>query len=170
MEAMGHDVFGGSYFPEPVITEVKMVNDVTETLRQLGNDPLLAPLPSELGAAPWSQHLRVIVESPFLGGDAGMKRYLRLCMLDSIQRGEAPYASHRLYPGVLDDGVPEQRQLGLSLGHSWRAVADVTAVYVDHGISPGMWDGIGQSRRMAQRIVYRRLYPGELPPEALQCR
>jgi hypothetical protein len=164
---MGLEDFGGSDYPEPVITETKMVDDVTETLRQLGYDPLP---PSELGAAPWTQHLRVIVESPFLGGDAGMKRYLRLCMLDSIQRGEAPYASHRLYPGVLDDGVPEQRQVGLSLGHSWRAVADVTAVYVDYGISPGMRDGITTAQRMAQRIVYRRLYPGELPSEALQCR
>jgi hypothetical protein len=32
-------------------------------------------------------------------------RYAQLCVLDCLQRGEAPFASHLLYTQVLDDGI-----------------------------------------------------------------
>ncbi len=70
-------------------------------------------------------------------------RYLDACLLDSLRRGEAPFASHGLYtrPGVLDDLKPEERQLGIAAGFVWREAAEGTAFYVDLGWSGGMHAG-----------------------------
>lgn len=65
-------------------------------------------------------------------------RYARRAMLDSLERGEAPYASHLLYTQVLSDANPEQRQRGLEAGWAWQSSADAIVVYTDWGISPGM--------------------------------
>ena len=50
-----------------------------------------------------------------------------------------PIASHLLYtqPGILKDGVPDERQLGIEAGLAWRFVAEATVVYQDLGIRPG---------------------------------
>ena len=75
---------------------------------------------------------RVIIESPYApSADHTIEdhlRYLRACMADSIHRGEAPYASHALYtqPGVLRDGVPEERTLGIGAGFAWRQCAETS--------------------------------------------
>ena len=44
----------------------------------------------------------------------------------ALARGEAPIASHLLYPQVLDDADPFQRQQGIAAGLAWAAVADAT--------------------------------------------
>lgn len=82
----------------------------------------------------------VIVESPYAGDVEGNLRYLRECMRDCILRGESPYASHGLLTqeGVLRDGVPEERALGISAGFAWRSRADLVVFYADLGISKGM--------------------------------
>lgn len=87
---------------------------------------------------------RVVVESPY-AGDSAMAvarniRYARRALQDSLMRGEAPFASHLLYTqdGVLDDGVPVERRLGLAAGEAWRAAAELSAFYVDLGWSRGM--------------------------------
>lgn len=91
---------------------------------------------------------RVIVESPYGHRDPAVvernKRYLRACMRDCLLRGESPYASHGLYTqeGVLDDNVPEERELGIQAGFVWRRSAHATVVYKDLGISNGMAYGI----------------------------
>ena len=85
------------------------------------------------------------------------KRYLTLCMRESLDRGEAPFASHRLYPGVLDDGDPAQRQLGMEAGFAWGGLCQLVAVYVDYGITPGMQAGINCARTRGARVVFRVL-------------
>ncbi len=86
---------------------------------------------------------RVIIESPFAGQVERNLAYVRACMRDSLKRGEAPFASHALYtqPGVLDDTVPEERELGIEAGFEWRWGAE-TAFYVDLGWSGGMKKGL----------------------------
>lgn len=81
---------------------------------------------------------RVILESPYAGDIEANVAYARRCLLDSIRRGEAPIASHLLYPQVLDDSIPEDRTLGIKAGLAWRKVADYAAFYVDRGWSSGM--------------------------------
>jgi hypothetical protein len=85
-------------------------------------------------------------------------------MKDSLLRGEAPFMSHLLYTqdGVLDDSIPEQRELGINAGLCWRKVADATVVYTDFGISSGMEYGIETARKSGKTIEYRQLQFSEL--------
>ena len=101
----------------------------------------------------------VIIESPFAGDVARNLRYLRACMRDCIKRGEAPYASHALYtqPGVLDDGDPADRELGMRAGFEWKNVAEVSVVYEDLGISAGMLAGINASKERGFKYEHRTL-------------
>ena len=102
---------------------------------------------------------RVIIESPFAGDIARNLRYLRACMADCLIRGEAPFASHGLYTqhGVLLDGVPEERKLGIEAGFAWRSAADYTVVYTDLGITPGMQLGIDHATACGHEITFRSL-------------
>ena len=101
----------------------------------------------------------VIIESPFAGDVEANIAYARMCMRDSLGRGEAPFASHLLYPqpGILDDGIHFERRLGIAAGIAWGAVAELTAVYADRGISPGMQEGIRAAELLNRPIEYRKI-------------
>jgi hypothetical protein len=83
---------------------------------------------------------RVIIESPYAGDVWRNTAYARACVRDSLRRGEAPIASHLLYtqPGILDDDVETERELGIAAGLAWRKVAELFAFYIDYGWSSGM--------------------------------
>lgn len=104
---------------------------------------------------------RVIVESPFGAPNpeavARNLKYLRACMKDCLDRGEAPFASHGLYTqeGVLDDWKPDEREKGIQAGFAWRQVAEVTVFYVDLGISGGMRAGL----KHAQKVIDSAAFP-----------
>lgn len=102
--------------------------------------------------------MRVIVESPFAGGWKNVL-YSRQCVVDSLSRGESPYASHLLYTqkGMLDDKIPEQRHRGIAAANGWLEVADFVAVYCDNGITTGMVIGIVKAARLAKPIHMRWL-------------
>jgi hypothetical protein len=114
----------------------------------------------------------VIIESPFKGDDwkdlERNKLYLRACIRDCINRGESPYASHRMLTDALDDTNPVERAVGIKAGLAWRHVrtpirssdgeivgyAAVRHVfYVDLGWSEGM------------RLVKGLLYDASSPYE-----
>lgn len=107
---------------------------------------------------------RIILESPYAADtEAGVQeniRYARACLLDSIRRGEAPFASHLLYaqPGVLDDRIPSEREEGIDAGVAWEDLAEATVLYLDRGISPGMKKGLDRAQLMCRPIEFRRLY------------
>ena len=86
--------------------------------------------------------IRTYIVSPFRGATPDDRRrnvaYAEACMLDSLARGEAPFAPHLLYPRVLADSMPLDRAAGREAGLAWLAVADVVAVYIDLGITEGM--------------------------------
>jgi hypothetical protein len=106
----------------------------------------------------------VIVESPFAGDVERNLRYVRACMHDClVNYGEAPFASHALYtqPGVLNDELPEERQLGIRAGFAYRQLAHKTVVYEDFGHSGGMEYGINHADAAGHLIEYRKL-PSEL--------
>ena len=81
---------------------------------------------------------RVFVASPYAGDIKRNELYVLRCIADCLRRGEAPYAPHAIYPRVLDDGDPEQRELGISAGLVWLDGAHALAVYTDYGESRGM--------------------------------
>jgi len=82
----------------------------------------------------------VVIESPYAGDVDRNLLYARWCMADSLKRGEAPIASHLLYTqeNILDDTIPEERQLGIDAGFAWAKHADLIAFYTDLGMSRGM--------------------------------
>ena len=101
----------------------------------------------------------VVIESPYAGDVAANLTYLRACLRDSLLRGESPIASHGLYtqPGVLDDTIPEEQTLGIHAGFAWNKHAELTAVYTDRGISPGMQYGIDAADADGRPVEYRTL-------------
>lgn len=103
--------------------------------------------------------IRVVLESPYRGDIARNIAYARRCVKDSLSRGESPLASHLLYTqdGILDDNDPDQRRLGIEAGRAWIQVADLVAVYVDHGISPGMEAAMSRARRYGVPIELREI-------------
>lgn len=116
---------------------------------------------------------RVVIESPFKGLDAEERGrnqdYARAALLDCLEREEAPFASHLLYPLVLDDDVPEQRALGIKGQVAWIEACDLVVVYCDLGVSGGMKEGIKAAKELQKPIEYRSLQSeAELRVEAIQ--
>jgi hypothetical protein len=99
----------------------------------------------------------VIIESPFAGNVERNKAYAQAALLDSLRRGEAPFASHLLYTQVLDDTNVVERAQGILAGLAWGAQAALTAVYMDRGVSPGMTRGIEAALAAGRPVEYRRL-------------
>lgn len=123
----------------------------------------------------------VIIESPFRARpptdmtaysppkdplDAAMQReiytkYARMCLMDSIERGEAPFASHLLYPQVLDDNAGHERMLGIEMGFAWWECATIV-FYTDFGFSPGMVEAhklaMHRERPWAERKLTRTAF------------
>ncbi len=102
---------------------------------------------------------RVIVESPYAGDVERNTTYARAALRDCLLRGESPIASHLLYtqPGVLDDAIPEERQLGIDAGLAWGVEAEATVCYVDFGVSAGMKYGIERAEREGRRVEQRTM-------------
>jgi hypothetical protein len=101
----------------------------------------------------------VILESPYAGDVEANVEYARLCIRDSLKRGEAPIASHLLYTqeGILDDDIPTERAWGIDAGLAWGSVAQETVVYSDRGISAGMLYGITAAETEGRPVEFRSI-------------
>jgi hypothetical protein len=104
---------------------------------------------------------KVMIESPFkattLEGRHDNRQYAMLCVEDSLQRGEAPFASHLFYPRWLNDDSASEREQGLNAGWKWLQCADLVAVYTDRGISEGMRAAISLALRSGIPVEKRTL-------------
>lgn len=105
----------------------------------------------------------VVIESPYAGEDrlarARNELYAQEALRDSLHRGEAPFASHLLYPQVLDDTVDAERYQGIQGQLAHIDAAGFIAVYVDRGISAGMAEAIVYSLKHGYEIQLRALEP-----------
>ena len=81
---------------------------------------------------------KVILESPYAGNIKRNVAYAEMCLKDSLNRGEAPLASHLLYPRVLNDKKKKERRMGIDAGLAWMKCADLHVFYIDFGYSEGM--------------------------------
>jgi len=104
----------------------------------------------------------VLIESPFAGDRARNIAYARAAMRDSLDRGEAPFVMYLHYPLVLDDDIQAERTTGIEAGLAWGAKADLTAVYKDLGLSPGMKLGIQRAWAEGRPVEARQLPGWEL--------
>jgi hypothetical protein len=104
---------------------------------------------------------KAMIESPYKSTtDEGRQenlQYAIFCVEDSLQRGEAPFASHIFYTIFLDDDVAKEREQGLNAGWKWLQCADLVAVYTDRGISEGMRAAISLALRSGIPIEKRTL-------------
>jgi hypothetical protein len=110
-----------------------------------------------------SLYIPVILESPY-SAKSGLfdiksnLAYAQACMRDCIARGEAPFGSHLLYPQILNDNDPTQRELGISLGYAWRSVAMYSVFYTDFGWSNGMLAALQTAKEERLTYEFRALY------------
>lgn len=104
----------------------------------------------------------VILESPLAGDIAANVRFAKQAVRDCLARGEAPLASHLLFvqPGVLQDGVAEERQIGMAAGWAWYSCPTATAVfYMNRGMSSGMLGALDVAGVQKTPIEFRYLDP-----------
>jgi hypothetical protein len=104
----------------------------------------------------------VILESPYAGDVERNERYAAACVRDCLRRNEAAFASHLYFtqPGLLDDGKPEERALGIRAGFAIASLFARSVIYTDLGISPGMRDGIADAAHARRHVEYRELGAG----------
>lgn len=110
---------------------------------------------------------RVIVETPYKAkSKIDLKRNLEFaqaCARDClVNHQESPFLSHLLYtqPGILDDNIPEERQLGIDAGLAWGEMAEATVVYLDRGVSTGMYYGAKNAQENHRPVICRNLKDG----------
>lgn len=101
--------------------------------------------------------ITTVIESPLSGDMIRNTAYAELAMLDSFARGEAPFASHVLFPHVLNELDPEQREQGIEAGFAIGARLESRAVYVDLGLSGGMRRGVAQAHDLGQTLDRRMI-------------
>lgn len=102
-----------------------------------------------------------IIESPFANADFTEHmlniEYARRCMRDSLMRGEAPFASHLIYPQpfILDENNPKEREWGINAGFAWGDFADLHCFYTDRGWSRGMLSAYDRLSKLASIYSHR---------------
>ena len=73
----------------------------------------------------------VYVISPYAGDiEENTAAAIRYCQY-AIERNKIPLASHLLYPAMLDDTIPEQRELGRMFGLSMLALCQEAWVFTE---------------------------------------
>ena len=97
-------------------------------------------------------HRKVYVASRYAGDvEANVKAAIRYCRL-VIDRGYMPIASHLLYPQILRDDDPVERELGMLFGLA--LLRDCDEVWVFGEVSPGVAREIGEAKRLQKRIRF----------------
>ena len=95
---------------------------------------------------------KIYVASRYAGDvDANVKAAIRYCRL-VIDRGYMPIASHLLYPRILRDDDPVERELGILFGLA--LLRDCDEVWVFGEVSPGIAREIEEAKRLQKRIRF----------------
>lgn len=117
--------------------------------------------PNELVTNKVATKKLVVVETPYASENVALLQrhivYAKLCLSDSLKRGEAPLVSSLLYPQVLDDRVKLDHDLAMLCSLSWIRGCDMVVVYIDYGITPGMQVAINTAKIKTVKIEYRSL-------------
>lgn len=98
---------------------------------------------------------RVYVASRYAGDvERNVAAAVRCCQF-AIRRGCMPIASHLLYPQMLHDNIPEERELGTVFGLALLALCDEVWFFTDgDGLSPGMAAEEHEAKRLGKPIRY----------------
>ena len=95
---------------------------------------------------------KIYVASRYAGDvDANVKAAIGYCRL-VIDRGYMPIASHLLYPQILHDDDPAERELGMLFGLA--LLRDCDEVWVFGEVSPGVAREIEEAKQLHKRIRF----------------
>lgn len=95
---------------------------------------------------------KIYVASRYAGDvDANVSAAVTYCRR-VIDEGYMPVASHLLYPQILNDNIPEERELGLLFGLALLRLCD--EVWVFGEVSPGVAQEIAEAKRLKKQIRY----------------
>ena len=106
-----------------------------------------------------------IVESPYAAREHNgvfytvedNKAYLQKAIRHAIATGYAPFASHQMYTDALNDSIPAERALGISMLESFLELAAEVRFYEDRGFSSGMEYAMRLAKLYNIRMVSYRL-------------
>ncbi|AGA68850.1 hypothetical protein Desdi_1340 [Desulfitobacterium dichloroeliminans LMG P-21439] len=89
----------------------------------------------------------VYICSPYAGDIENNLRFARAACRYAVDQGCAPIAVHMLYPQILDDSVPAEREAGIQMG--LRVLASCDEVWIcGKRISHGMGCEIAEAERL----------------------
>ena len=96
----------------------------------------------------------VYIASPYAGDIEANVEFARAACRYAIHEGMLPFAPHLLYPQVLDDAVPKERELGIELGIRMLKLCDELWLCGER-LSEGMAREMAEARRIG--IPVRRI-------------
>lgn len=106
----------------------------------------------------------VYIASPYAGDIEGNVRFAKAACRLAMEEGSTPVAAHLLYPQMLDDSIPEQRELGIRMG--LRLLEACSELWLcGSRVSDGMQEELKAAWR--HRVPVRRI-PCELVAEFMQ--
>lgn len=98
---------------------------------------------------------KVYVASAYAGDvDGNTAKAVNYCRM-VIDAGYMPLASHLLYPQMLNDKIPAERELGLMSGLALLRMCD--EVWVFGPVSSGMAQEIEEAKRLKKKLVYKEV-------------
>ena len=99
-----------------------------------------------------NRRIKVYVASKYAGDvDKNTQATINYCR-QVVEKGCMPIASHLLYPQILDDNNPAERELGLLFGRLLLRMCDEVWVFGD--ISQGMEAEIIEAKQLKRPIRY----------------
>lgn len=94
----------------------------------------------------------IYVASPYAGDVEGNTVFAKKACRHVMEQGHAFFAPHLLYPQLLDDTDPQERQAGLDMGLAMLPKCDELWCYGDH-ISSGMHMEIEEANRLVIPVL-----------------
>jgi hypothetical protein len=101
----------------------------------------------------------VYIASPYAGDTERNVKVAQEACRYAIERGCVPIAPHLMYPQILDDTIPQERELGLALGRRLLEGSDELWLCGSR-ISAGMYAELLEAARL--HIPHRRIFEAEI--------
>ena len=80
----------------------------------------------------------VFISSPYAGNVEANTAFAKAACLFAVKQGVVPIAVHLMYPQILDDRIPTEREKGLDMGRRVLEACDELWIFGER-ISAGMW-------------------------------
>lgn len=96
----------------------------------------------------------IYAASPYAGDIEKNTEFAKKACRHIMEQGHVFFAPHLLYPAILDENQPKERQLGMEMGIAMLPACDELWCYGDH-ISQGMMMEMEEARQMG--IPIRRV-------------